>query len=119
MHTAVTSFRRDEWVRRGSAIDLGVQDPGHVAGTQIPILQRGHGGTPQQACTASPVALYPAVQIGRSDRGHQVSLAASLVLLGAMGPRYLRTRKAMPAGVMSVAAIASAVYQGRKTWEWL
>ncbi|KAL6777845.1 hypothetical protein ACKKBG_A15895 [Auxenochlorella protothecoides x Auxenochlorella symbiontica] len=59
------------------------------------------------------------IQIGRSDRGHQVSLAASLVLLGAMGPRYLRTRKAMPAGVMSVAAIASAVYQGRKTWEWL
>lgn len=59
------------------------------------------------------------LQNGRSDRGHQVSLLASVALLGAMGPRYIRTRKVFPAGIMSLAGAGSAIYEARKAWEWM
>ncbi|KAL4448198.1 hypothetical protein ABPG75_005417 [Micractinium tetrahymenae] len=59
------------------------------------------------------------INSGRPDVGHPLSLAASLALLGAMAPRFAKTRKVWPAGVMSLAGALSAVYQGMKTREWL
>lgn len=50
--------------------------------------------------------------------GHRVSLGAAVLLAGAMVPRYLKTRKVWPAGVMAVAGVASAVYETRKVMEW-
>ena len=41
-----------------------------------------------------------------------------MLLVGAMLPRAIRTRKVWPAGVMAVAGLASTAYHGQKSWEW-
>ncbi|PRW45197.1 UPF0136 domain isoform B [Chlorella sorokiniana] len=68
-------------------------------------------------------ALYSAggyqINSGRPDVGHPLALVASIALVGAMAPRYLKTKKAWPAGVMAVAGALNVLYQGRKTQEWL
>lgn len=56
---------------------------------------------------------------GRPDVGHPLSLAASLALVSAMAPRYARTHKVWPAGLMALTGALSAIYQGLKTREWL
>ena len=56
---------------------------------------------------------------GSADLGHRINTAAALLLAGAMGPRYLTTRKLWPAGIMAVAGLASAVYEGRQAWLWM
>ncbi len=58
-------------------------------------------------------------QNGRSDQGHKVSLVAAVLLAGAMVPRYLKTHKVWPAGVMAVTGVVSALYEGKKTFEWM
>jgi uncharacterized membrane protein (UPF0136 family) len=47
---------------------------------------------------------------GQLDTGHDVGLASSLLLTAAMGARLVRTRKAMPAGVMAAAGLVGAAY---------
>lgn len=59
------------------------------------------------------------LQNGRSDEGHKVNLAAAVILAGAMVPRYLKTRKVWPAGVMAVTGVVSALYEGKKMLEWM
>ena len=89
------------------------------------------------------------LQSGRPDIGHPVALAASLALVGAMGPRFLKTKKVCgvprmhegqlclvpyhaclplslsclaqiwPAGVMAVAGGLTAWYEGVQTRDWL
>ena len=56
---------------------------------------------------------------GDATRGHQLATAASAVLVGVMGARYLRTKKVVPAGVLTGAGVASLGYNGMKTWEWM
>lgn len=58
------------------------------------------------------------VQNGRNHRGHQVSLLASAALLGAMGPRFIKTRKVFPPGVLSLAAAGTAYYEYKQAQEW-
>ncbi|EFN56253.1 hypothetical protein CHLNCDRAFT_145084 [Chlorella variabilis] len=47
------------------------------------------------------------------------ALFASLALVSAMAPRYARTHKVWPAGLMALTGALSAIYQGLKTREWL
>ena len=59
------------------------------------------------------------LQTGHSDTGHKVNFGAALLLAGAMTPRYLKTKKVWPAGVMSVVGVVSLVYEGKKALEWM
>jgi len=59
------------------------------------------------------------LQNGHSDVGHKVNLSAAVLLAGAMLPRYLKTKKIWPAGVMGAAGLMSLLYEGKKTWEWM
>ena len=51
--------------------------------------------------------------------GHKVNLSAAVLLAGAMVPRYLKTKKVWPAGVMGLAGIISVFYEGKKALEWM
>ena len=59
------------------------------------------------------------MQNGQSDVGHKVNLSAAVLLAGAMVPRYLKTKKVWPAGVMGLAGIISVFYEGKKALEWI
>lgn len=102
----------------------------HMAFTMAALVAAGgasgyakSGSVPSLVAGLGIAALFGAggwqINSGRPDVGHPLSLAASLALLGAMAPRFAKTRKVWPAGVMSLAGAASAVYQGLKTREWL
>lgn len=47
-----------------------------------------------------------------------MSLLASAALLGAMGPRFIKTRKVFPPGVLSLAAAGTAYYEYKQAQEW-
>lgn len=51
--------------------------------------------------------------------GHKVNLSAAVLLAGAMIPRYLKTGKLWPAGIMGAAGVLSVIYEGKKTLEWM
>eukprot|EP00039_Didymoeca_costata_P018776 m.334925 g.334925 ORF g.334925 m.334925 type:complete len:109 (+) comp17467_c0_seq1:40-366(+) len=55
---------------------------------------------------------------GSPDRGHQVGAVVSLVLVGATGPRALRTKKFMPAGLVALIGTAAGIYNAKKAYEW-
>lgn len=59
--------------------------------------------------------------IGEVDalQGHAVGLATSVVLTSAMGARFLKSKKLMPAGIMAAAGLLAGVYHGMKIPEWL
>jgi uncharacterized membrane protein (UPF0136 family) len=61
------------------------------------------------------------MQNGQSDVGHKVNLSAAVLLAGAMIesmiPRFLKTGKVWPAGIMGAAGLLSLLYEGKKTWE--
>lgn len=59
------------------------------------------------------------VNKGASDLGHKINTGAAVLLLGAMGSRYFKTKKLWPAGVMSIAGLASAIYEGRQALLWM
>lgn len=58
-------------------------------------------------------------QSGKHVEGHTVSLAASFVMLGAMAPRFIRSKKIWPAGVCTVLGGANVPYQYFKTRQWM
>jgi uncharacterized membrane protein (UPF0136 family) len=51
-------------------------------------------------------------------QGHAVALGASSVLAAGMGHRAIKTKKAMPAGVIAGVGLLSAIYHAKKTVEW-
>ena len=55
---------------------------------------------------------------GQCKEGHALSAAASVALLGVMGPKFAKTRAIFPAGVLTAAALPSAVYDAYKAHEW-
>ena len=55
---------------------------------------------------------------GQMVEGHGLATAVSTALLGAMGPRALRTGTFMPAGLVAILGAASAAYHGKKGYEW-
>jgi uncharacterized membrane protein (UPF0136 family) len=52
------------------------------------------------------------------DYGHETSFVTSTVLVGAMGSRFLRTRKFMPAGLMAACGLVNAVYHAKKWYDY-
>lgn len=85
---------------------------GFVKSKSVPSLVAGLGFA----------ALYASagVLIGRGDckHGHAVAAATSVALASVMGPKFLRTRAAFPAGVFTVISIPAAIYDGYKANEW-
>jgi len=51
-------------------------------------------------------------------KGHAAGGATSLLLLGMMGARYAKTRKAMPAGILTGVGALASVFHGIKMREW-
>ncbi|KAF5828807.1 hypothetical protein DUNSADRAFT_17024 [Dunaliella salina] len=51
-------------------------------------------------------------------KGHAAGGATSLVLLGVMGSRFAKTRKAMPAGILTGVGGLASVFHGMKMREW-
>ena len=56
---------------------------------------------------------------GRDLQGHSLALAASTCVLAAMGPRYMRSRKFMPAGAAATLGVLTALYNGKKVSDWV
>ncbi|KAJ2002345.1 hypothetical protein GGI04_003377, partial [Coemansia thaxteri] len=82
---------------------------GYAKGRSIPSLVAGAG--------IGAVYFYAGRRIqNNQDYGHELALAASSLLLFAMGPKALRTRAPVPT-VMSVLGTASAGYYTKKTYE--
>ncbi len=58
------------------------------------------------------------IKAGQHKEGHGLALVSSLLLLGGMAPRAVKTGKFMPAGLVATLGAVSAVYQGKKVQEW-
>ena len=58
------------------------------------------------------------IKAGQHKEGHGLALFSSLLLLGGMAPRAVKTGKFMPAGLVASLGALSAVYQGKKVQEW-
>ena len=56
---------------------------------------------------------------GRDLEGHALALSASTVLLATMGQRFFRTGKFMPAGAAASVGALTALYNGKKTVDWM
>lgn len=59
--------------------------------------------------------------IAKSDsvyEGHLLGAVTSGVMAAAMGQRYLKTGKMMPAGMVAVLGAAACAYNAQKAREW-
>ena len=58
--------------------------------------------------------------INRGDckEGHTLAAATSVLVLGVMGPRFARSRKVMPAGILTASASVSLAYDAYKAQQW-
>ncbi|PIA18574.1 hypothetical protein COEREDRAFT_79614 [Coemansia reversa NRRL 1564] len=82
---------------------------GYAKGRSIPSLVAGVG--------IGAVYWYAGLRIQKNqDYGHDLALAASSLLLFAMGPKALRTRAPVPIA-MSTLGTASAAYYSKKAYE--
>ncbi|KAJ2612662.1 hypothetical protein H4S08_002597 [Coemansia sp. RSA 1365] len=82
---------------------------GYAKGRSIPSLVAGVG--------IGAVYCYAGLRIQKNQEyGHELALAASSLLLFAMGPKALRTRAPVPV-VMSTLGTASAAYYSKKSYE--
>mmetsp|Transcript_6646 Transcript_6646/g.20120 ORF Transcript_6646/g.20120 Transcript_6646/m.20120 type:complete len:109 (-) Transcript_6646:1641-1967(-) len=59
-----------------------------------------------------------AIDNGKEYEGHLGAFICSGIMVAALAPRAVRTRKLFPGGVLSLLALASAVYEGEKTSQW-
>lgn len=55
---------------------------------------------------------------GREREGHDLAVAASAVLAGAMAARLYKTRKPMPAGGVFGIALITSIYNAQRSLEW-
>ncbi|KAI7822309.1 transmembrane proteins 14C-domain-containing protein [Kickxella alabastrina] len=82
---------------------------GYAKGRSIPSLVAG--------ASIGAVYWYAGTRIQKNqDYGHELALAASTLLLFAMGPKALRTRAPVPLS-MSVLGTGSAAYYSKKVYE--
>ena len=58
------------------------------------------------------------IRNGQDYHGHVLAAATSSVLVLAMGPRALKSRKFMPAGLVATLGAVSTAYQTNKALEW-
>eukprot|EP00462_Mataza_sp_D1_P022041 CAMPEP_0175127158 /NCGR_PEP_ID=MMETSP0087-20121206/4243_1 /TAXON_ID=136419 /ORGANISM="Unknown Unknown, Strain D1" /LENGTH=106 /DNA_ID=CAMNT_0016409129 /DNA_START=47 /DNA_END=364 /DNA_ORIENTATION=+ len=91
---------------------LGGGIAGYVKAKSIPSLVAG------VAIGAAYLASGYTIQNGDDKKGHAMGLATSLVLVGATGPRAMRTKKFIPGGLMATIGTACGVYNAKKTYEW-
>merc|ERR1711934_193121 len=53
-----------------------------------------------------------------AEQGHLVGTATSGLVLLAMGPRFVKSRKIMPAGILTITSLVGLGYNGMKYNEW-
>ena len=58
------------------------------------------------------------INAGHHKEGHGLALASSLLLLGGMAPRAVKTGKFFPAGLVASIGAVSSIYQAKKVFEW-
>eukprot|EP00879_Flechtneria_rotunda_P006090 GHRR01006403.1.p1 GENE.GHRR01006403.1~~GHRR01006403.1.p1 ORF type:complete len:111 (+),score=23.51 GHRR01006403.1:160-492(+) len=58
------------------------------------------------------------INSGDPATGHMAGLVSSMLLTGAMGTRWARTGKFMPAGIMTVAGVLGSYYNFQKHQDW-
>lgn len=58
------------------------------------------------------------IQTRDAFTGHSVGCAASVVLMTMMGMRLMRTKKMMPAGMLTAAGALGTAYHGYKAKQW-
>ena len=73
------------------------------------------GGTIGSALVAAGVVISK----GKDLEGHALALAASSLLLAAMGARFAKTGKFMPAGAAASVGALTALYNGKKVGDWM
>ena len=56
---------------------------------------------------------------GKDLEGHALALAASSLVLAAMGSRFMKTGKFMPAGAAAALGGLTAVFNGKKVSDWM
>ncbi|KAJ2540655.1 hypothetical protein EV175_006211 [Coemansia sp. RSA 1933] len=82
---------------------------GYAKGRSVPSLVAG--------ASIGAMYWYAGERIRKNEAyGHELALVASTLLLGAMGPKAIRTRAPVPL-VMSVLGSGSAAYYGKKAYE--
>ncbi len=80
-----------------------------------------HAAAPPAAPALTHTVLAAAprrAQVGEGAQGHGAGLATSVLLTAAMGARLAKTRKPMPAGLLSVVGAAASAYHLQKYQEW-
>lgn len=58
------------------------------------------------------------INAGQHKEGHGLALVSSLLLVGGMAPRAVKTGKFMPAGLVASVGALSTIYQAKKVAEW-
>lgn len=108
--TSISSISGHDLCRAGLLAIGGIA--GFVKGKSVPSLVAG----------VSLGGLYGAagVLINRGDckEGHALAAVTSALVVGVMGPRFVRSKKVMPAGLLTAAASGSFVYDAYKAQQW-
>lgn len=58
------------------------------------------------------------IQSGEDFKGHTAGAAAGGTLLAAMGPRFAKTHKIMPAGAAAAVGLVAMLYNLKKAQDW-
>ena len=85
---------------------------GYVRARSVPSVVAGFG------CGALFLGSGLLIKQGDNVKGHGLALMTSVALVGALGPRALKTGKMMPAGAVAMLGAVSAAYHAKKTIEW-
>ncbi|KAG1669691.1 hypothetical protein FOA52_002075 [Chlamydomonas sp. UWO 241] len=86
---------------------------GYMRKKSLPSLLGGLGIGAAYAC----VGYY--INTVDASVGHQAGAVTSLVLAGMGGVRLVKTKKVMPAGVMTAAGLLALAYHTKKAQEWM
>ncbi|KAI9336337.1 transmembrane proteins 14C-domain-containing protein [Obelidium mucronatum] len=82
---------------------------GYVRGKSVPSLVAGLSFGALYAFSGNLIKR-------NADYGHELALGTSLVLMGAMGPRALKTKARAPVGLFTLGSLGAA-YFGKKLYQ--
>jgi uncharacterized membrane protein (UPF0136 family) len=88
----------------------------------VGFIRRGSKASLAAGLTMGGLLLGSGYLIAYSDdkqyHGYLLGAAASGAMAAAMGQRYVKTSKMMPAGVVAIVGAATCAYNLRKAFEW-
>ena len=91
-----------------------------IAGGVLGFVRKGSKPSLAAGVVCGSLLIASGVMISKDSQleGHQLAGVTSSVMTVAMGHRFFKTGKFMPAGLVSVLAAVSSAYHAKKAMEW-